>query len=73
MVTFYIAPGASGVTPAEDKMLRSHEAEARRYRARIGNYGWVQNQNCICSKTTRGKLETQIDPVTMKVNHHWWD
>ena len=73
MVTFYIAPGASGVTPEEDKMLRAHEAEAANQRAEFFNYGWGIAENCIASKTTRGKLGTQIDPVTMKVSHHWWD
>jgi hypothetical protein len=73
MVTFYMAPGASGVTPVEDKMLRAHEAEAAKHGARFYNYGKATSENWILSKTTRGKLATQIDPVTMKVSHHWSD
>jgi len=70
-VTFYCAPGASGVTPSEDKMLRAHEAEAASHGAEFGNYGKVIGQNCILSKTSIGILETQIHPTTMTVSHHW--
>ena len=70
-VIFYTAPGVETGDPVEDKLLRSHEAEAGKQRARFGNYGWVTGDNIITSKTTRGKLTSWIDPKTMTVEHEW--
>jgi hypothetical protein len=56
---------------AEDALLRSHEAEAVRVGAEFYNFGWGQDEHCICSKTTHGKLSSWIDPTTMQVSHEW--
>jgi hypothetical protein len=73
VTVFYCAPGASGVTPAEDQMLRAHEVEAAKWEAVFGNYGWVIGHNSITSKTSRGILETSIDLQSLKVTHEWTD
>ena len=52
-------------------MLKAHEAEAAKHGAEFYNFGWHSGQNCICSKTEKGILETRIHPATMKVRHHW--
>ena len=70
-VVFYTAPGASTGNPVEDKMLRSHEAEADKQGAEFWNYGNVIGENEIYSKTSKGNLETCIDPRTMQVSHCW--
>jgi hypothetical protein len=70
-IVFYCAPGASSEDPIIDKMLRAHEAEARKQRARFHNYGWGQGENGICSKTSKGKLSTTINRETMHVSHEW--
>ena len=71
MIKFYVAPGASGESPEEDKLLRAQEAEAEKYGAEFYNYGWGTDTNCIESKTERGILESRIDPSTMEVSHCW--
>ena len=71
MIKFYVAPGASGKSPEEDKLLRAHEAEAEKYGAEFYNYGWGTDTNCIESKTERGILKSRIDPSTMEVSHCW--
>jgi len=70
-IVFYCAPGASSEDPIIDKMLRAHEAEARKQRARFDNYAWCQGENGICSKTSKGKLSTTINRETMHVSHEW--
>ena len=72
-VKFFISPGASGDSPTEEKLLRSHEHEAAIQGADFFNYGWVQGGNGIASKTSRGILETTIDLETMEVRHVWSD
>jgi hypothetical protein len=69
---FYCAPGANTGDPVEDKLLRSHEAEAERHKAEFYNYGQVSGENNIESKTSKGRLVTHIDPKTMEVRHRWF-
>jgi hypothetical protein len=69
-VVFYTAPGAEAGDPVEDKLLRSHEAEAEKQGAEL-NYGWSTGDNAICSKTAKGILESNINPKTMQVRHFW--
>jgi hypothetical protein len=69
-IKFYIAPGARGDSAAEDKMLRAHEAEAAKRRAKFFNYGWASGRNGICSKTSHGILTTEIN-TKMEVSHSW--
>jgi hypothetical protein len=71
IVTFFMVPGVVTGDAAQDKLLRSHEAEADAHSAEFFNYGWVQGDNQICSKTSQGKLASQIDPTTMQVSHEW--
>jgi hypothetical protein len=71
MYKFHIAPGASGETTREDKMLRAHETEATDRGAECFNYGLSTDENCICSKTSNEILETTINPMTMKIHHVW--
>jgi hypothetical protein len=69
--TFYIAPGAITGDPVEDRLLRSHEAEAAERQAEFYNYGWVSGGRGISSKTSRGILTSEIDPKTTQINHSW--
>jgi hypothetical protein len=71
MTKFYFAPGSSGESPDEDKMLKAHDAEAAKYGAEFFNYGKYTDRNLILSKTSRGILESRIDPATTKVSHYW--
>lgn len=48
-----------------------HQKEARRMCAEIYNLGWGQTDTAIASKTSKGVLETEIDPKTMAVTHTW--
>jgi hypothetical protein len=70
-ITFLIAPGACPDDPAEEKLLREHEAEAARQGAEFSNYGWGQSDYGLASKTTAGVLDSQINPETMEVTHTW--
>jgi hypothetical protein len=38
-----------------------------------GDVGWSQGGYGICSKTSKGKLSTWINPETMHVGHEWHD
>jgi hypothetical protein len=71
MITFFVAPGAVTDDEVWNTLLRSHEAEAKRQGAEFGNYGWGTTDNGICSKTTRGRLSSEINPETMRVEHYW--
>ena len=70
-VTFFMGPGVSTDDPVENKLLRSHEAEADKQGAEFWNYGKGLAKNEIYSKTSRGHLESWIDPKTMEVRHRW--
>jgi len=70
-IVFFTAPGATTDDPIQDKLLRSHEREAAKKRAEFLNYGWGSDDYGIASKTTRGILESHIDPATMRVSHTW--
>jgi hypothetical protein len=50
---------------------QSHRNEAAARSAKFLNYGWSANENVICSRTTRGVLESLINPSTMEVIHYW--
>jgi hypothetical protein len=68
-------PYRKGVLSAEDRALealgRAHEQEADRCGAEFYNFGWVNGENSITSKTSEGILDSEMDPATMKVIHHW--
>ena len=66
-VVFYTAPGAEAGDPVEDKLLRSHEAEAEKQGAEFWNCGKYTEENFIYSKTSKDHLESQINPKTMQV------
>jgi len=57
----------------EEILVAEHSAEARDKGAMITNMGWSQDEFGICSKTTKGILESQIDPDTEEVRHEWED
>ena len=54
-----------------NNLLKEHEAEAGRRGAVFCNFGAVNDENSIYSKTNKAKLTTQIDPTTMEVTHNW--
>ena len=56
---------------AEATMYKEHNKEARRRRAEFYNYGWASGDYFIHSKTSRGRLYTEIDPDTFEVTHDW--
>jgi hypothetical protein len=68
---FYHSPGATTGDPVEDKLLRSHEAEAEKQQAEFYNFGQGTGENFIESKTSKGRLLTSVDPKTMEATHEW--
>jgi hypothetical protein len=57
--------------PVENKLLRSHEAEADKQGAEFWNYGKGTAENEIYSKKSKGHLVSCINPNTMEVRHQW--
>lgn len=55
----------------DELLVGSHMSEASRMNATITNLGWAQDEYGIASKTSKGLLESQIDPDTEKVSHRW--
>ena len=55
----------------EDILLTAHDKEAKRKKARFGNFGWAQTEWGIASKTSKGILDSEMDPDTLKVTHAW--
>jgi hypothetical protein len=70
-ITFLMGPGACPDDPAEEKLLREHEAEADRHGAEFWNYGAFLEHYALSSKTSNGYLYSKIDPAKMKVTHYW--
>ena len=70
-VTFFMGPGVSTDDPVENKLLRSHEAEADKQGAEFWNYGKGTAENEIYSKKSKGHLVSCINPNTMEVRHQW--
>src|SRR5262245_50455987 len=71
---FPITPEAGGCFAKDDPtgiLWRAHTSEASRRGAEFYNYGWATTDDAILSKTSAGYLDSQIDPTTMKVVHHW--
>ena len=57
--------------PVFDELLRAHKKEAGRLGVEFTNFGWASDENGICSKTTKGILDSSINPNTMQVSHSW--
>jgi hypothetical protein len=55
----------------QEKLLGEHEKEAKRNRAEFYNFGAGVGDYGIYSKTSKGGLESEIDPVTLRVTHEW--
>jgi hypothetical protein len=55
----------------KDKLAQAHDDEAARLGVEFTNWGWVTDETGICSKTTKGILESSIDPNTLLVSHNW--
>jgi hypothetical protein len=55
----------------EEKLLDAHQVEADEHCTTIHNFGWGQSDYGICSKTSQGYLESEIDPDTLKITHSW--
>jgi hypothetical protein len=53
------------------KLLDEHGREAEKQGAEFYHFGWVTNGHSIMSKTSRGDLESAINPNTMLVTHQW--
>jgi hypothetical protein len=58
------------VDEAWEALCDAHDEEAERQRAKFGNYGWVTDEHCITSKTSRGILTSAIGP-NGQVIHEW--
>jgi hypothetical protein len=58
-------------TYAEALLVQSHQKEAASRSAKFLDYGWSRRENVICSKTTKGILESVVNPNTMEVIHNW--
>ena len=52
-------------------LYSEHERAARRNHAEILNFGWGQTDYGIASKTSKGILDSEIDPETLRVQHFW--
>jgi len=59
------------VEKIEDTLVDSHTKEAKRKKAKINNLGWWQEEDVICSKTSKGYLTSEINIKTLKVKHRW--
>jgi hypothetical protein len=57
--------------PVQDKLAQAHDDEAARLGVKFTNWGWVTVETGICSKTTKGILESSIDPNSLLVSHNW--
>jgi hypothetical protein len=57
--------------PVQDKLAQAHEDKAVELGVEFTNWGWGTDENGICSKTTKGILESNINPNTMHVSHRW--
>jgi hypothetical protein len=55
----------------EDILYTEHEKEIKRKKAEIFNFGWGESDFGIASKTSKGILDSQIDPDTLKITHVW--
>lgn len=53
----------------EQKMLKAHMAEINAKGAEATNFGWATGEDFIHSKTTNGKLFTEI--INGKIKHEW--
>ena len=53
------------------KLLDEHGREAEIKGAEFRAYGWVSKEHSIMSKTSRGYLDSEINPDTMLVTHQW--
>ena len=52
-VTFYMAPDVPTDDPLENKLLRSHEAEANKQGAEFQNYGAFSGERDLLQDVTR--------------------
>jgi len=75
IVTFYLAPvdPATIDDPIERMLVDEHQKECERWGGEFTNFGWYQDRAAWVSKTTKGKLSSEIDPDTKKVSHFWRD
>lgn len=55
----------------EDKLFTAHQEEADSQKAEIHNFGWGQSDYGICSKTSNGYLDSEINPETLEITHEW--
>jgi len=55
----------------EKLLWEAHEKEAKRSGADFYNFGWGADEASIASKTSKGILQSDIDPETGKVTHSW--
>lgn len=53
----------------DNAILDAHEAEAKKRKLKFYNLGWGQTDTGICSKTSGGYLETEMNLVTKKITH----
>jgi len=56
----------------KEKLENEHKLEAKKENAEFMNYGWATDNNGIASKTSKGILESKINPKTEVVTHGWF-
>jgi hypothetical protein len=66
---FPMGPGATTEDGVMNALWRAHDQEAQRLRAEFYNYGACTDDTFILSKTSRGYLETSVNPRTKEVSH----
>jgi hypothetical protein len=59
--------------PNDHPMSQAHDAEAKRRGAEFYNYGWALGEDFVCSKTSKGKLETHWDAQAREWKHEWME
>jgi hypothetical protein len=64
VMTFLIGPVEG------DPLCNAHVAEAERQGAEFYNFGWFQDDDCLCSKTDKGILSTEWNDVA-GWRHQW--
>jgi hypothetical protein len=50
---------------------KAHRKEMKKQGVVCYNYGWVQDDDGICSKTSCGNLDTDYNQKTGRVTHRW--
>lgn len=60
-----------GTMILSEKLLTAHIKEMESKGAEGYNIGWASGEGFIHSKTTKGRLYSEVVPKTKKIRHQW--